>query len=215
MADACVYSVSPLLSNCLLEKTFEHADVDLKITYNNKIGLCETYNKIINQPVDHKYIILCHHDVSLQYTNLAASVAAGLELFDVIGVAGGCNPAIVEKNLWHWMMPAADYRGFAAHSAGNNTMFVTNFGPTPCRVALLDGVFLAFEHEKIKKSKARFDEQFVWHHYDVDFSLTCNQNKLKLGTYPILIYHESPGLRNINDAEWNRSNAAFIKKWKR
>jgi len=80
-------------------------------------------------------------------------------------------------------------------------------------VALLDGVFLAFNTERIKKSKARFDESFQWHHYDIDFSLTCNYNKLKLGVWPILLYHESPGLRDINDKSWNDSNKKFISKW--
>lgn len=214
MGDVCIYSVSPLKSQCLLERTFCHSNIDLRITYNNKIGLCESYNKIINQPVEHEYIVLCHHDVSLQYANLEYGIKEGLKRFDVIGVAGGRNPKVVEKNLWHWMMPREDYRGMAAHSDGQGKMFMTNFGVTPDRVALLDGVFLAFEHEKIKKSKARFDEQFIWHHYDVDFSLTCNQNKLKLGVYPIFVYHESPGLKNIDDIEWNRSNQCFISKWK-
>lgn len=213
MADVCIYSVSPLQSNCLLERTFYHQDIDLQITYNNKIGLCESYNKIINQPVKHKYIAFCHHDVSLQYANLITGITDGLQKFDVIGVAGGKNPKILEKNLWHWMMPQVDYRGFAAHAADSGKLFVTNFGPSPDRVAVLDGVFIAFEHDKIKQSNARFDEQFIWHHYDIDFSLTCNKNKLKLGVYPILIYHESPGLKDINNAEWNRSNQAFINKW--
>ena len=213
MADVCVYSVSPLKSNCLLERTFSHSDVDLQITYNNSVGLCESYNKIINSEVKHKYIILCHHDISLEYTDLIHNVKKGLRQYDVIGVAGGRSPKIVEKNLWHWMMPSSEYRGFAAHAGPQNQMFVTNFGMTPDRVVVLDGVFLAFEHEKIKKTAARFDEQFIWHHYDVDFSLTCNKNKLKLGVYPILIYHESPGLRDVNDIEWNRSNTAFISKW--
>lgn len=214
MADICVYSVSPLQSNCLLERTFSHKDVDLHVTYNNKIGLCESYNRIIQQPVKHRYIVLCHHDVSLQYANLQQGLQDGLSMYDVIGVAGGRNPQILEKNLWHWMMPHDEYRGFAAHAAGNGKMFVTHFGLSPDRVAVLDGVFLAFEHEKIKNSEARFDEQFMWHHYDIDFSLTCNKNKLKIGVYPILIYHESPGLSSIDNSEWNTSNQAFIKKWK-
>jgi hypothetical protein len=213
MTDVCVYSVSPLKSNCLLERTFSHKDIDLQITYNNKIGLSESYNRIINSEVKHKYIVFCHHDVSLEYTDLGYNIKRGLTKFDVIGVAGGRSPKIVEKNLWHWMVPQAEYHGFAAHAGPNNQMYVTNFGMTPERVAVLDGVFLAFEHEKIKKSAVQFDEQFIWHHYDIDFSLTCNKNKLRLGVYPILVYHESPGLKDLNDEEWNRSNTAFINKW--
>ena len=110
-------------------------------------------------------------------------------------------------------MPKDSYRGIAGHSMDDQSMYVTSFGPTPSRVAILDGVFLALDSKKIYNSKARFDNNFKWHHYDIDFSLTCNYNKLKLGVWPILIQHDSHGLWNIDDIEWNRSNQYFIKKW--
>lgn len=217
MSSIGIFSLSPLKSGCLLEKSMgDSADVDLNILYNNtKIGLSEYYNKIINDPENlyYKYIILCHHDISLRYANLATCLKDGLDRFDIIGVAGGINPVVKEKNLWHWMMNREDYRGIAAHSSGKDNMFMTSFGPFPDRVAVLDGVFLAFETEKIHNSKARFDEKFKWHHYDIDFSLTCNKNKLRLGVWPVFVYHESPGLRDINDIEWNRSNEYFRQKW--
>lgn len=112
-------------------------------------------------------------------------------------------------------MDRSDYRGIAAHSTGTGNMFMTSFGPFPDRVTVLDGVFLAFETEKLRSSKARFDENFKWHHYDIDFSLTCNKNKLKLGVWPVFVYHESPGLKDINDIEWNKSNEYFRQKWNR
>ena len=209
-----VFSISPLKNNCLLEKTFTHKEIHLEIKYNNtQVGLSEYYNNIIETHY-HKFdtLIFCHHDVSLRYTNIQA-VLDGLKQYDVVGVAGGINPKIVEKNLWHWMMPKDSYRGIAGHSMDDQSMYVTSFGPTPSRVAILDGVFLALDSKKIYNSKARFDNNFKWHHYDIDFSLTCNYNKLKLGVWPILIQHDSPGLWNIDDIEWNRSNQYFIKKW--
>jgi len=130
-------------------------------------------------------------------------------------VAGGLNPQIIEKNLWHWMMQKEDYRGIAGHTADSSSMFVTSFGPTPSRVAVLDGVFLALNSQEVYRSLARFDQNFKWHHYDIDFSLTCNVKKLKLGVWPVLIQHDSPGLRDLNDKEWNRSNEYFIRKWKK
>jgi len=113
------------------------------------------------------------------------------------------------------MSGKASQRGFAAHPIAKNSkeIFVTAFGPSPDRVTILDGVFLALDARRVKGSKARFDETFLWHHYDIDFSLTCNKNKIKMGVWPILIEHQSPGLLNVNDTEWNRSNKAFIEKW--
>jgi len=209
-----VFSISPLDSNCLLDKTFNinKNSAKLYVEYNNKTkGLSEYYNSIIEE-AKHEITVLCHHDVSLEYTNLNCLYEA-TKKFDVVGVAGGLNPKLVEKNLWHWMMGRENYRGIAAHTHPDGGMFLTNFGQTPSRVTLLDGVFLAFNTGKIKKSGARFDKQFLWHHYDIDFSLTCNYNKLKLGVWPILIYHESPGLRDLDDKSWNNSNQKFINKW--
>jgi len=31
--------------------------------------------------------------------------------------------------------------------------------------------------------------------------------------WPILIYHQSPGLRDMNDEHWNKSNEYFRNKW--
>lgn len=212
-----LFSISPLESNCILEESIQyHKDIEFNIRYNNKsVGLCEYYNSIINTQSEFDILIFCHHDVSLKYCNLRSVVEEGLKHYDVIGVAGCREPRIVEKNLWHWMSDRHHQRGFAAHpiSLGSKELFVTAFGPSPDRVAVLDGVFLALDAKKIKNSKARFDEQFLWHHYDIDFSLTCNKNKIRLGVWPVLINHQSPGLLNVNDIEWNRSNKAFIEKW--
>lgn len=217
MSSIGIFSLSPLKSDCLLERSLQGTnDIRLNILYSNKsVGLCEYYNSVLNDSSNskYKYIIFCHHDISLRYANLHNSLEDGLKVYDVIGVAGGREPTIRDKNLWHWMVESSNYRGIAAHSTGKGNMFMTSFGPFPDRVTVLDGVFLAFEFEKLHKSKARFDEAFKWHHYDIDFSLTCNSYKLRLGVWPIFLYHESPGLKDINDIEWNRSNEHFKQKW--
>jgi len=213
-----VFSISPLPGNCLLEKTFpKQNNIELNILYNNtSIGLSKYYNSIIENVDNDKYeaVICCHHDVCLRFANLTTAVKDSLINYDVVGVAGGIQPKIVDKNLWHWMMGSSEYRGIAAHGDNFENMFVTSFGPTPSEVKVLDGVFLMFKTKKIRESGTRFDEMFLWHHYDIDFSLTCVRNKLKLGVWPILIYHQSPGLRDLNDSKWVKSNDYFKLKWK-
>lgn len=218
MNKIAIYSASPLKENSLLEQSIvDKTFIDLHIKYNNtSIGLSQFYNEIIESyNGESDIVIFCHHDVSLSYCNLYYQLYEAIKYFDVIGVAGGLNPQIIEKNLWHWMVQKEHYRGFAAHPASNNgELYITSFGITPSRVAVLDGVFLALNIKKIQKNKnVRFDENFLWHHYDIDFSLTCNENKIKLGVWPILVNHISPGLRDINQKEWNRSNDYFRKKW--
>jgi GT2 family glycosyltransferase len=216
VANIGIFSLSPLDRNCLLEQSIKNTDgVDLFVKYNNKtVGMPEYYNSIIDSD-DHKkyeYVVFCHDDVSLEYCNFN-TVARALNQYDIAGVAGGLNPVIGEKNLWHWMMPREEQRGFAGHAYANDALLVTTFGPSPARVAVLDGVFLAINIRRLRPTKARFDTNFMWHHYDIDFSLTCNRNKLKLGVWPFLINHKSPGLLDINNKEWNRSNEYFKRKW--
>lgn len=213
-----VFSISPKSGGSLLEKTFpKQSDIELNITYNNSsVGLSKFYNSVIENAENDKYdaVICCHDDVCLRFANLTLAAKDSLMNYDIVGVAGGTQPKIVDKNLWHWMMGSSEYRGIAAHGDKLENMFVTTFGPTPCEVGVLDGVFLMFNSKKIRQSKARFDEMFKWHHYDIDFSLNCVKNKIKLGVWPILIYHQSPGLRDINNKEWLQSNDYFKTKWK-
>ena len=181
---------------------------------NNKKGLSQFYNECLIKFKDKDCIIFCHDDVELISYDIIEQVKKGFKSYDVLGVAGCVNPKIIEKNLWHWMAgDRSNMRGFAGHSAANNNFLITSFGDTPDRVAILDGVFLAVNVKSINGKNVRFDEQFKFHHYDIDFSLTCNANKLKLGVWPFLINHSSPGLREFHQ-DWVNSNQKFIDKWK-
>lgn len=181
---------------------------------NNKKGLSQFYNECIDRFKDKDAIVFIHDDVDLVSYDIVQQVKRGLEKYDVIGVAGCVNPKIIEKNLWHWMAEdRSNMRGFAGHTATQDSFVITSFGETPSRVAILDGVFLAMNVKKLIQTNTRFDEQFNFHHYDIDFSLTSNKNKLKLGVWPILINHSSPGLREFHQG-WVDSNQKFINKWK-
>jgi len=181
---------------------------------NNKKGLSQFYNECIDRFKDKDAIVFIHDDVELVQYDTVQQMKKGLERYDVLGVAGCVNPKIVEKNLWHWMAEdRSNMRGFAGHTTSYNSFTVTSFGETPSRVAILDGVFLAVNVKKLLQTNTRFDEQFKFHHYDIDFSLTCNKNKLKLGVWPVVINHSSPGLREFHQ-EWVSSNEKFINKWK-
>jgi GT2 family glycosyltransferase len=188
---------------------------------NNKgiIGLSQFYNECIDRYSNDdkiKHLIFCHDDVQIINSDFAEQVKKGLQTYDVLGVAGCINPKIIEKNLWHWMAgDKQNWRGIAGHpyEANKDSFYVTSFGPTPSRVAVIDGVFMAINLKKIVDAGVRFDEQFKFHHYDIDFSLQCNKNSLKIGVWPILINHKSPGLKDF-DESWNSSNEKFINKWK-
>jgi hypothetical protein len=194
-------------------------DIEIHIETNNSgknvKGLSQFYNECLENFKDRDNLVFVHDDVELKFSDLTYQVTTALEKFDVAGVAGCINPKVIDKNLWHWMAGVhGNMRGFAGHSKDSNEFVVTSYGPTPARVILLDGVFLAVNVKKLRDSGVKFDEQFKFHHYDIDFGLTCNKNKLKLGVWPFIINHRSPGLANFHE-DWVKSNELFINKWKK
>ena len=210
-----INAADTILYNSVQKVGDVHLHMETSNSGANAKGLSRFYNECIDRFSDTNYLIFCHDDVELIFSDVTYQVSKALEKYDVAGVAGCVNPKIIEKNLWHWMaQDKANCRGIAGHPYDDKSFYVTSFGPTPARVALLDGVFLALNVQKIKNSEVKFDEQFLFHHYDIDFSLTCNKIKLKLGVWPFLINHQSPGLKDFHDG-WVKSNDLFIKKWKK
>lgn len=216
----CSATKGSFFDSILYKSTIKNVHCSTLYEENNTTkGLSQFYNECINRyknSNDIKYLIFCHDDVQIINGDFIEQTKKGLEVYDVIGVAGCINPKIIEKNLWHWMTDKSNYRGFAGHPydiSNKNSFYVTSFGPTPARVAIIDGVYMAVNLSKLSKTDVKFDEQFTFHHYDIDFSLQCNKNSLKIGVWPILINHQSPGLHQFNET-WNDSNEKFIKKWK-
>ncbi len=192
--------------------------IELKLKHNNsKVGLSEYYNECIEKYAqDYDYMVFVHDDVEIINMDLAYQIEKGMKVYDILGVAGCVNPQIKDLNLWHLMSDRQNLRGFAGHSCNEtrNEFHITTFGTSPSRVAIIDGVFMAVNCKKILQKNVRFDINFMFHHYDMDFSLQCNLSKLKIGTWPILLDHSSPGLREFTD-DWKRSNEYFKNKWKK
>jgi hypothetical protein len=219
---ACSLSRNPDPCQTKIFKNFKEINkfskIELKLKHNNtKMGLGGYYNECIEKYAEsYDYMVFVHDDVNIINMDLEYQIEKGMEKYDVLGIAGCANPQIKDINLWHLMSDRSNLRGFAGHSCAetNNEFHITTFGASPSRVAIIDGVFMAVNCKKVLKSNTRFDINFMFHHYDMDFSLQCNLNKLKIGTWPILIDHSSPGLREFTDA-WKKSNEYFKNKWKK
>jgi hypothetical protein len=178
----CSITKKPKVQDTILYNSLKKLNIDYHIETNNtKKGLGKFYNECLDKYNNKDAVIFIHDDVDLINIDLEHQLQNAFKRFDVVGVAGCINPKIIEKNLWHWMGGTKEnLRGIAGHPYDNSgDFFVTSFGPTPSRTAIIDGVFMALKMEKIRESNVRFDEQFLFHHYDIDFSLTCNENKLK------------------------------------
>lgn len=195
---------------CITNST-RFTEVKQQGLYNNIRSLPSVYNSYINN--DENITVLAHDDVCIRDSRWIEKINNAIEKFDVVGLAGASNAKITEPCLWHIMCPKETHRGRVSHvSDGGKGTFVTNFGPHG-RVLILDGLFLAFKNKKIFEAGVKFDESnpAKFHFYDIDFSLTCNAKKLKLGTVDIDVVHNSHGLRSFTD-EWLSGQAWFKQK---
>jgi hypothetical protein len=189
---------------------------DFKIHTNNRKGLPELYNQYLTEEYRDYIIIFAHDDVSITdsewYSKLSKQFNAG---YSVVGIAGSSSVAIRKPTLWHLMNPdtGENHSGAVEHPYTENTRCITNFGPYPQRVILLDGLFIAVKVSDILDKGIKWDESFKFHHYDLDFSLQCHYAGLQLSTCGINIFHQSPGLRSLEDKGWNESQDIFWKKW--
>jgi hypothetical protein len=184
---------------------------------SNKEGLSKRYNEFLETHIDdYDMIVFVHDDVYLDDGRVRQKLAIAHEQFDIVGVAGGVAPVIREPALWHIMCGGfgPNLRGFAGHYVSDKTVSVTNFGPTPARVAIADGVFLSVKTEAIKRTNWLFNENFTFHHYDIASCLDANKKKLKIGVWPILLFHMSPGLRSLDDVTFLENQAKFINEYR-
>jgi len=78
-----------------------------------------------------------------------------------------------------------------------------------CR--LLDGAFLAVRCHTLLDSGIRFDERFTFHFYDMDFCRSAETAKLRIGTWPIAVTHDSEG--KFGSPAWQAGYEAYLAKW--
>jgi hypothetical protein len=221
----CIYSCTKgddekdteLYKSCV---HFEHLDLFFK--KNNTDGLSKSYNNFLYSDISKEYdvIVFCHDDLYLDDLKLEKKLETAMNKlnFDIVGLAGCVNPKISSPSLWHLMaggFSGGNLRGAVGHYLPGNSdaMFVTNFGATPSRVALLDGLFLAVNVKKVKDVNWKFNENFKFHHYDIASCLDANTKKLRLGVYPIYVVHRSHGLASLDQNGFIESEKAFLKEY--
>lgn len=213
MEDTLLYSsISQTTLSDDIYSTFDYVYFFVK----NKEGLCKRYNEFLDRHGDdYDYVVFVHDDVFLDDGKIRQKLIDAHKEYDIVGVAGGINPQIKEPALWHIMCGGfgPNLRGFAGHYLPDGKISITNFGPTPDRVAIADGVFLSVNTKRIKAANWRFNENYSFHHYDIASCLDANKLKLKIGVYPILLYHESPGLRSLSDTLFLENQAKFMKEY--
>lgn len=194
------------------------SNIALTPEYNNKSGLPQVYNRLSSSVPLGSGIVFLHDDVWLEDDQIPEQLMKALNQFDLVGVAGNVR---LTPNQPAWLFSTInaqgefiwDYqnlRGQIRH--GNPNEFTLSiYGVTPCRCAVIDGVFMAIRADTLKKSRIKFDERFSFHFYDMDFCRTAIQKKIKIGVYPLDIIHQSPGAFGVD--QWGSGYRAYLSKW--
>lgn len=188
-------------------------EVKIKIHYSNRESLPVIYNQYLNKKYlrDHDIVVFAHDDLYVDDLKIKGKLDLASNGLDIIGLAGCLNPTIKKPALWHIMSTTQDWRGYVAHStAKEGTINMTAFGPTPSRVAIIDGLFMAVNLKTVLKTDWKFNENFKFHHYDIASCIDANKHKLKIGVVPINTVHDSPGLTDYKDPSYQESEKKFL-----
>ena len=191
-----------------LDKMTTIKNTQYNIIFDNKEGLPKIYNQFITEKYKDKKMIFVHDDVIIDDLFWEEKLAIAFEKYDIVGLAGSkkCNLAS-SVPAWHLMCNREDMVGEVAHSKDKKS-WTTIFGPTDSRALILDGLFIAVNVKRLLETNTKFDENFTFHHYDISFCLRANQNRLKMGVYPIKVTHFGLG-DSMRTLEWNESASKF------
>lgn len=208
-----------------LGRSLSHIPIELRprlvIHYANhgKQGLSEIYNLAIDRIGSTDILILVHDDVYIHDWFIVQRCQEAMRAYDVAGVAGSLNPDLrhpswglafdANLNATGWQ-PQLQRSGAVNHSNYANAN-LSIYGPTPHACRLLDGVLLAMNVARVRAVKARFDEAFKFHLYDLDFCRSATAAGLRLGTWPIAITHGSTGRYDTN--EFRDAARTYMTKW--
>lgn len=205
-------------ANTLLGQTIHELAVtsvmQLHVGLNSSEGMAAVFNPIIETANPDDILVFVHDDVRFDDWLIAYRLHEALHVFDVIGVAGN---AFREANQRGWYLTANTMDdaptpvGEPRFAIGSLSMPKTFNKVTPAHVKLLDGVFIAVRAGTLQKANIRFDPQFRYHHYDLDFSRQCEQANLKMGVWPIAMTHDA--IAGDLGQEWFDSGTAYLRKW--
>lgn len=213
------------IDNTMIMRSFNERlagidSIQLSVVKNNARGLPQVYNEAMRKYHDVRWLLFVHDDVYIDDSHVIDKLNQAHERhgFNIIGLAGCLDPAIKSHNLWHVMATRDKLRGQAAHPSGvlfngESCITMTSFGPTPNRVALIDGLFMAVHMPTVSKTAWKFNENYTFHHYDLSSCIDANKHRLKIGVVPINVVHTSPGLMSVEDVAWSTSNRRFIEEY--
>jgi predicted O-linked N-acetylglucosamine transferase (SPINDLY family) len=191
--------------------------IQLQLFDNNTRGLSSIYNAAIDDAKQQPAILVfVHDDVWLNDFFWAERIRGSLAGFDVVGLAGNLR-RVPRQPAWAFATPDLrwDERKYLSGTVGHGKGFpcdiASTFGPSGQECKLLDGLLLIADSETLERSSLRFDEQFKFHFYDMDFCRQAELKGLRMGTWPLSVVHESGGA--FGSPGWRESYALYLGKY--
>ena len=165
---------------------------------NNRAGLSHCYNRVLDELAGRdEIIVFVHADVRLEdvYFREKIQSAVGNLQFGIVGLAGAASFSLaLERNVTMWHLAPKETLSGAVQQPSTESPAIRRwavYGPTPRRCVVVDGLFMAVDLPRI--GRLRFDEQFGFHFYDLDFCLNAHAAGIPLGTTNIHVFHQSEG----------------------
>lgn len=206
-------------------------EVEVFVQAGNKEGLPKVYNRFIDverKKPTHDFVVFLHDDLWLTDCLFFKKVMEVCRYngYDIIGACGGGKWTLqdpTKPNIWTKAAQGSFASGFMIHAAkpefthatqtyDGRSLFASNYGYSPAKTLTLDGSILCVSKKAIEKG-ARFDEQFDWHFYDMDFCVNAVKTLgLVVGTAPFIATHESLG-ESVTSRGFYDAQARFVKKW--
>ena len=203
------------LGRSLKRHMCQDARLVAKIVCDNTRGLSEIFNEAIASAPEDALLVFIHDDVWIDENTFVQTISAGLQQYDVIGVAGNARiqpyqPGWCFVDTQFTWDDTAYLRGAVSH--GKHAFGPASaYGKPAGATQLMDGVFLAAYKQRLLQSNVTFDPQFDFHFYDLDFCRTATNAGLQLGVWPVAMTHQSGGA--FGTRRWREKYQQYAQKW--
>jgi glycosyltransferase involved in cell wall biosynthesis len=188
---------------------FKKIEVIEKVN-NGEKSLSQVYNEILSEAKT-DIIVFCHDDIYFDTTGWYHKLMKHFDKSDygIIGMAGTTDMPASGK----WWEDRKKMIGIVNHENGGKkweSKYSESLNNNIGQTIIVDGLFIAVDRKKIKKS---FNEEFEgFHFYDIPFCFENHLEGVKIGVITnIRITHKSIGQTN---EQWEKNRQLFEKKYK-
>jgi GT2 family glycosyltransferase len=205
---ALAKSLKPYLSSNIELAYYPNGNPSLPMVFNHGIQRIKSD--------DDDIFIFCHDDIYILDFYWMDQVVNGLQKYDVVGLAGNTVRLPMQPSWLFNDATLSSYNpntlsGIVAHGTTLPPKNLSVYGAPDQQVELIDGLFMAMRAKTISHNSLRFDPQFDYDFYDLDFCRLARSRNLKLGTIALSVMHESGG--NYNTQRWKDNYARYLSKW--